>query len=239
MKILWTHNFDPKRVGAGSFMYTFTSGMRDFGVEIDLMYLGNLRNPLAIYHARKSVRERSLNYDIVHAQFGSACAFATSAALGPKIVSLRGSDWHRYQGSDYAEALHGLLAMLFTHSSLASFDSVITMSSRMTNEVKAAFPNSRVTTIADPINTSLFRPHDRGQARIKIFNSTTDDPWVLFTTLSRSNPIKRIDLAMDAVHLARQRLPGLEIRVATGIPHASMPMFVSACDVALCTSVHE
>jgi glycosyltransferase involved in cell wall biosynthesis len=109
----------------------------------------------------------------------------------------------------------------------------------MTREVKASFPNSKVTTIPDPINTSLFRPHNRSRARIELFDSTANDPWVLFTTLSKSNPVKRIDLAMNAVHIARQRVPGLEIRVATGIPHASMPMFVSACDVALCTSTHE
>ncbi len=72
-----------------------------------------------------------------------------------------------------------------------------------------------------------------------MFQANAHEPWVLFTSLSRSNPVKRPELAVAAVQRARQRLPGLELKVASGIAHSQMPYFVSACDVVLCTSTHE
>lgn len=239
IRVLWTHNFSPEIANAGNFMHTFAAGIARFGVQVDLMYLGSLAQPLALWRAWRAVRARSKSYDLVHAQFGSACALASSAAAVPSILSLRGSDWHRYRGPDSGETRHGRLAYLFSRLSLRAYDQIVTMSERMSTEVRAAAPGHAVTTIADPIDTALFRPHLRKTARQTLFGSDSKAPWILFTTLSASNPVKRVELAREAVRLAAMRIPGLELKVASGLEHRQMPMFIACCDVALCTSTHE
>ena len=239
IRVLWTHNFAPQVANAGNFMHTFAAGIAEFGVQVDLMYLGNLGRAPALWRAWRDVRVRSKTYDLVHAQFGSACALASSAAAVPSILSLRGSDWHRYRGPDRAETRHGLLAHQFSRLSLRAYDQIVTMSERMSTEVRVRAPGLAVATIADPIDTTLFRPHSRKTSRQALFNSSSEAPWILFTTLSANNPIKRVELAREAVRLAAKRIPGLELKVASGLDHRQMPMFIACCDVALCTSTHE
>ena len=90
MKVLWPHNFDPGRAGSGSFMHLFAEAFRCTGVRIDLFYLGNLRSPARMCSAAHELRKLSLQYDLVHSQFGSACGLVSSNAQCPKILSLLG-----------------------------------------------------------------------------------------------------------------------------------------------------
>jgi teichuronic acid biosynthesis glycosyltransferase TuaC len=239
IRVLWTHNFDPQVTNSGNFMYRLAADLKHLGFYIEFLYLGKLSRPLSLLRARRQVKQMSSNFDLVHVQFGSACAFASAASRVPALLTVRGSDWHRYRGPHRAEARHGWLSYLFTRLSLSSYKAVVTMSERMTKEVKVAFPHQTVVTIPDPIDTSLFYPKSRTLARKTLFGSASKNPWVLFTTLSENNAVKRLSLAQEAVKLASLKIPGLELKVATGIEYNQMPYFVSACNVALCTSTHE
>lgn len=125
------------------------------------------------------------------------------------------------------------LATTLSRASIKRFDAVITMSNRMTESVRRIARHPRVFTIPDPIDTLAFQPIDR------VPDPDGRSARVLFTTLSRSNPVKRVELAEQAVKFASRRLEHVELRVASGIPHDRMPWFVASCDVALCTSTHE
>ena len=109
----------------------------------------------------------------------------------------------------------------------------------MKEEVEHTCKHPSVITLPDPIDMDHFYLQDRQYSREKFFGSTDNAPWVLFTTLSRTNPVKRVDLALEAIRIAQQDIKNLTIKIANGIPHEQMPLFVSACDVALCTSTHE
>ena len=240
MKVLWTHNFNPDIPNAGRFMYLLADGLRREGVNIELMYLGSLGSVERIWKARNEVISKSKGFDITHSQFGSACALASAEAKSIRIVSLRGSDWHRYSSGNWSEYRHGLLATLFTKISLNAYDGVLVMSNRMADEVRLRLSkNVRLHILADPVDTSIFVPKDRLEARreLGIFDDVM--PWVLFTTLSDKNPVKRPELARRAVELAADRVSGLKLKVATGLDHGKMPTFVAACNLVLCTSTHE
>jgi glycosyltransferase involved in cell wall biosynthesis len=239
MRILWPHNFNPDIPQAGKFMYTFANALMQTGLRIELMYLGDISSPRRLYLARERVRRVSQDFDITHAQFGSGCAIASCSAVGARIVSLRGSDWHRYPGPDWGEYLHGIGSKTLTCLSLRAFDAVIAMSNRMTVDVGDAFKGLPIFTVPDPINTKLFRPQDRISARQRVFGTGCTAPWVLFTTISKNNPIKRIELALESIKSASTKISGLQLKCASGISHAQMPDFVACCDVALCTSTHE
>jgi teichuronic acid biosynthesis glycosyltransferase TuaC len=240
MKILWTHNFNPDVPNSGRFMHIMAEGLRREGVDLELMYLGALGSVNRISVARQEVMHRSKSFDITHSQFGSACALVSAAAKGIKVVSLRGSDWHRYRGSNWREYLHGILAVLFTRMALNSYDGVIVMSRRMGSEVRKKLqPHVLLQILPDPVDTTIFVPSNRSDARCKLGAGEDEAPWVLFTTLSDKNPIKRVELARCAVDLASHSIPGIKLKVATGLEHDKMPIFISACNLVLCTSTHE
>lgn len=240
MRVLWTHNWDPAGVNAGTFMKVFAEGMRACGVRLDLRFLGNLRSPLNLLRARAEVARLARGYDLVHGQFGSACALATAAASGvPTLLSLRGSDWYRYRASVNRETVHSVLAVGMSRSVIERFDAVIVMSERMRRDVARLHPSVPLHVIPDPIDLRQFVPMERSAARAAVGLPDDRKHWVLFTTRSTANPVKRVTLAVRAVELVNRSLGGVELRVATGLRHDEMPAFVAGCDVALCTSVHE
>lgn len=240
MNVLWTHNFDPSLENSGTFMKIFAKGIRELGVDVELCYLGNLRSARNFWQARSLVKSIAGDFDIVHAQFGSACALATAAATHvPKVLSLRGSDWHRYKEKWNYLAIHSLMATAMTKRVIRDFDAVIVMSHRMVKEIRSVYPNAPVLKMPDPINLQNFTPLDKQVARALLGFSKNTEKWVLFTTVSNTNPIKRVPLAIEAVKRANQRMGGIQLRIATGLTSAEMPVFVGACDLALCTSLHE
>ena len=99
MRVLWTHNFDPAKPNSQVYMNTAAEGLRAAGVDLTLEYLGNLRSPGNLARARARVRARARDFDLVHAQYGSACALATNGARGvPSVLSIRGNDWSVHDG---------------------------------------------------------------------------------------------------------------------------------------------
>ncbi len=240
MRVLWPHNFNPDDATAGTFMHLFAEGLRKLGVDLTLCYLGNLRSLRTLCRAGAMVKDMAPDFDLVHAQFGSACSIAVSFVKNtPKILSLRGSDWYRYKASLNLIAVHGFIATAMTRIALKKYDAVITMSHRMANEVKQMYPATQVCTIPDPINLEIFRPLDKCAARAALGFSGDKDKWVLFTALDEKSTIKRVGLARETVKRANERMPGIKLRVASGIPCSAMPLFVGACDLVLSTSTHE
>src|SRR5688500_3272428 len=100
MRVLWPHNFNPDKPNSQVFMNIAAAGVRARGVELHCEYLGNLRSPANLLKARGRLREMAPDFDLVHAQYGSACGLATAGIDGiPKVISIRGNDWSVYDGS--------------------------------------------------------------------------------------------------------------------------------------------
>ena len=231
MKILWTHNFSPDVANSGVFMKQIHSQLKQDNINIEMMYLGNLRSLFGLIKAIIKVRNTSESFDIVHAQFGSACAFVSMFAKCKKILSLRGSDIHRYEGLDFKTKLHNFLSRTFTKIAINNYDQIIVMSKRMKNEINKIGSNVTSTIIPDPIDLELFKPSQNSKKIGK--------KYILFTTLDIKNSIKRTDLAVNAVNLAKKTVPDIELKIASGLKHKEMPSFIQQCSLALCTSYYE
>lgn len=238
-RVLWTHNFDPAYPNSGVFMHVLAEAVRPGCAVVENQYLGNLRNPGNILRASRIVRDMAGNFDIVHAQFGSACGLASSAAEARKVLTLRGSDWYYLKEGPLSHRLHGRLAHGMTRLSLGRYDRIIVMSERMKVDVGRHFDASRITVIPDGIDLEKFRPVERCQARAALGESGNRRPWVLFPTLWTNNPIKRPALAAEAVRYLRRRVPDVEFRSISKFPHEKMPLLLSAGTVLLLTSTHE
>ena len=233
MKILWTHNFSPDIQNSGIFMKQIADSLKNQGIHIEMLYLGNLRSVYGLFKAIIKIRAASKNFDLTHAQFGSACGFVSMFALNKKIISLRGSDWHKYNGDNLRNRIHNFLSRIFTKLSINSYDKVIVMSKKMKNELEA-YSKKRILAdvITDPIDLNLFKPKNK-------IAEKKNKKYILFTTIDKSNPIKRVSLALESVNRVKNIYPSVEIKIASGIDHKDMPDFVSSCDLVLCTSHYE
>ncbi len=227
-------------MNSGVFMHISADGVRKLGVDLTLLYVGNLRSIKGLLKARKCVKQLSGKYDLIHAQYGSACAVVTAAATGiPKVLSVRGSDWTIRRETNIFPFLHTRLARLMTRIVINQYNAVFPVSNRIASEIKSLYPNCPLTVMPSPINLTHFVPYDKIKARAALGYPDNQEKWVLFTSVKTSNGLKRYALAKDAFDRANARIGNLRMRVATDIPHSDMPLFVAACDLILCTSEKE
>lgn len=242
MRVLWVHNFPRHVVSGGVFMHVLLEQMRRQGVAITLLDTGNLRGPGLMLRAAREVRAASRDFDLVHAQFGSACGLITAAAHGRKLLSLRGTDLLGCDTGSLWYRAHGLACRTFTRLSLRTFPRVIVMSQRMRRELNAihGYPEEQIDVLPDGIDLEHFRPLDRQEARRRLGEGDDAKPWVLFSSLhGPTNPIKRADLALAAFEYARGQCPDLTMKLLTGQTHDRVPLWVNACDVTLLASTRE
>jgi glycosyltransferase involved in cell wall biosynthesis len=240
MRVLWTHNFDPRILNKGSFMHAAADGLRARGVELHLHYLGNLRSPLQLWRAGREIKRLSRRFDLVHAQFGSACTLATAAAEGvPKLVTIRGNDWATHNSSFGFHYFHTRAAMKFTRSAISSYDCVCTVSHRLAAAVSRVVPTARIVVLPSPIDLGAFVPRNKLDAKAALGAPMCTEKWVLFNSVDLHSPVKRFQLAKAAFDLAQATRGGLRLRLATNLPHAAIAQFVAACDLILCTSESE
>jgi len=234
LRVLWTHNFDPTRHNAGCFMHTAARGMEAIGVEIRLEYLKNLRNPLAIAAARRRVRRLAKGFEVVHAQYGSACALATFGCGIPAVMSIRGNDWNLHSETLHPLWLHTRLARGMTRVALRGFRAITCVSKRIGQEVaRETQPDTAVVVLPSPIDLARWPVRtDTGVGRRPPYR-------VLFTANNPKDPIKRVHLLEAACAIAARKIGKIEVVRATGIDHEAMPALVASCDAIACTSETE
>jgi len=231
MRVLWTHNFNPLKPNAGCFMHTSANGLRALGVDVQFEFLGNLRSPWNVLAARKRIRLRARDFDVVHAQYGSACAFVTAGVDDrPTVVTVRGNDWNLHNETFHPLYFHTRLARAMTRRSLETFSAVLPVSNRMAKEIAHEVQKSRITVMPSPIDLALWIP------RIHATHVTRN---VLFTANASRDPIKRFSLCERTIAIVKQNIGDVTLKIASGISHTDMPSFVATCDAVLCTSETE
>ena len=239
MRVLWTHNFDPAKPNSQVFMNIAARGLRARGVDLHCEYLGNLRSIVNLARARKHLRSLAADFDVVHAQYGSACALATAAITGkPKVLSIRGNDWNLHDSIGF-HYLHTRLARLMTRWSMAGYEVVVTVSRRVAADIDASVGGMTLVPMPSPIDLSQFVPRNKKEARAALGFPDCEERWVLFNALNLNDPIKRFSLAKRAFELANAKCGNMRFRIATDLSHAELPLFTAACDVILCTSETE
>ena len=232
MKVLWVHNFNPNKLSSGIFMYAIIPELEKLGVSIDLFYTGNLRSPFNIVKSILYLKQKSKGYDIVHAQYGSVCAFVVSFIAKPKIVSIRGNDWAVHNETLSFLFFHTRIARFLTLISLNKFDNVIPVSNRLKNDLQKYFRKRIKFSVPSPIDLSVWKPYHKKNEKFSKYK-------VLFVGLNPKDPIKRFDLANEVIDIVNCRIGPVELSVASNISYREMPQFVSQHHAILCLSETE
>jgi glycosyltransferase involved in cell wall biosynthesis len=149
------------------------------------------------------------------------------------VVTFRGSDLQGIVGHNGAITVSGRILQWLSRLVARRADAVVVVSEHM----KAYLPPQiDAAVIPSGLDLDLLRPHPQAEARRQL-GLPLDRPLVLFAA-NPSLPRKRYPLARAAIDLLEQRLP-VDLVVAWGVPHKEMPLYMSACDALILTSVHE
>lgn len=239
IKILWPHTYSPEAKNSGVFMFQLVDPLKKQGIEVIPLYIGGIKkNPVRFIKSIPDIMQTASKCDLVHAQYGSMCGLLSVFLHRKKLLSLRGSDWYGIAGASRQQKIHSFLARSFTKLSLPFYKKIIVMSNRMANEVNNKHPRCSVVAIADGIDLDKFYPMDKADCRKKL-GMDANAIYVLFTSASEGNFVKREWLAHKACELARNEIAELKIMIAEKIDHDLMPYYINACNLTIITSLHE
>jgi len=239
MKIAWIHTFPENPPSSGVFMRILADGLCRQGLDLEMIGAVKECRSWRVLLPPAKLRKATAQHDLVHAQYGSGCAMLCSRLPGPKIVTLRGSDWYGWDSPTLMGCLHRVFSRMLTRMCLRRFGLVITMSERMRESVQHDFPGIRCETLPDGVDLTHFRPMDRAEARRLLGAADDSSPWVLFSSVLEHNPLKRKWLAQAAVEELQKTMPEVKLKTLTGLSHSEVPVFINACDVLLLASTHE
>ena len=151
----------------------------------------------------------------------------------PLVVTFRGSDLQGIVGTDGGITTSGRVLQWLSRLVARRADAVVVVSAHM----KAYLPpHIEAAVIPSGLDLNLLRPYPRDEARRQL-GLPLDRRLVLFAA-NPSVPRKRFPLARAAIELLEQRMP-VQLVVAWGVAHKEMPLYMSACDALILTSVHE
>lgn len=205
------------------------------GVDVDVFHFRAEKNLLSYLKAWLSVRRklRSRRYDLIHAQFGQSGLMALPKRI-PYVVTLRGSDiLGTVSNRTGGYTLAGKINQGVSRFVAGRADAVILVSAHMRKQLNGT---KSCHVIPSGIDFNLFRCIPRDVARRQL-GLPLNERLVLFVGNPRQAR-KRYDVAKRAVGLLNERLPA-RLVVAWGAAHTDVPVFMSACDALVFTSMQE
>ncbi len=209
--------------------------LRAAGVDVEVFAFYSAKNPFnyARAWARLQLKLRREQYDLVHAQFGQSGIVALPKRL-PLVVTFRGSDLLGIvgdRGGRYTR-LSGIQKKV-SRIVARRADARIVVSEHM----KRNLPNGLdAHVIPSGIDFQLFEPTPKDEARRRL-GLPADERLVLFVgrpTQAR----KRFGLAERAVEILNETTRA-RLVVAWKVEHTDVPLYMSASDALVFTSMQE
>lgn len=162
------------------------------------------------------------DFDLVHAHYYATGVMAALSGVRPLIVSLMGSEIY---GGRFTR---GLVKFFSRHI----WNCVIVKSASMADVIGRS---PRVKVIPNGVDMQLFRPLDRAECRLRTgFDKSLK--YILFISDPRRKE-KNHKLAIEAVRLLSD--DNIRLETLYGIDHQMMPVYMSAADLLILTSLHE
>jgi len=205
------------------------------GVDLEVFSFKGAKNPFNYLKAWLMLRRKLRNerYDLIHAQFGQSGLLALPKRA-PLVVTFRGSDLlgtvsDRTGRHLKVSMIHQYLSRLVAKRA----DAVIVVAEHMKSQLD---PSINAHVIPSGIDFNFFRRIERKVARQRL-GLPPDEKLVLF--VGRPSQLrKRGYLAERAVEILNRTLPARLI-VAWRVPHSDIPLYMSACDALVFTSMQE
>jgi len=219
VKVLFISSGRRKRVGP--VVLSQGESLKEAGVGVDYLLAGpGFGGYLSAIPEIRRAWKRG-GYDIVHAHYSLSAFAASVAGRFPLVVSLMGSDVF----------MSGVVRSLIVFFCRRRWGATIVKSDQMKDMLR--LPEAEV--IPNGVDTSLFRPFSRDEAR-KHIHIDGSRRLVLFGS-SPDRQEKNARLAEEAFALLDY--PGAELMYLSGVPREEVPWYLNAADLVLLTSKWE
>jgi glycosyltransferase involved in cell wall biosynthesis len=199
-------------------------------------YFESRMNPAGLIKAWWDVRKLIKQHrpDIIHAHFGTITALLCAVHLDiPRVITYRGSDINPDRGVSRPRKF---LSMMMSQLAALLADQIICVSPELKRRLW--WKRSRAKVIPTGVDLNGFAPVDRVEARRQL-DWPQDVPILLFAGRVEA-AVKRFPLAREAYEYARSLLPELQFKVLAGeVRHQDMPLYYSAADCMILSSMHE
>jgi glycosyltransferase involved in cell wall biosynthesis len=229
---LWPTEADPSY---GSFVKAQAESLGPLGVKFDVLFVNGRESKWNYLRGIRQLhrRLRARKYDLIHAHFGLSGWVARLQFRVPVVVSFMGDDVFGRPTHSGRITLAGKILRWsgFVLARLAN--SVIVKSKEMARQLR--MPSAHI--IPNGVDLNLFRPMDQAEAR-KMLGLDPKGKFVLFP-YNPNEARKRFDLIQSAVSNAREKVSGLELLIARGLPQEQIVTYMNAADVLVMASVFE
>lgn len=237
MRLLVVTNMWPRpgRPYAGVMVVRQVDSLPRAGVEPEVL---SIDGTIGSY-AHAALRVLALNfqpsrYDLVHAHTGHSGLLACLQLRYPVVFSYVGYDLD-VPAEDREGPRTKLERLVFRHLSVL-VAGTIAKSARGRRRLPAR-GLGRNAVVPNGVDRAVFAPTPRAGARDRL-GWDADAPTVLFAA-DPTRFTKNFGLARAAVDRARARIPGLRLAVCDEVGPAEVPVWMSAADLLLLTSVAE
>ena len=219
---------------AGVFVDRQLASLKNLGVEITTLDIGRCHSPVTIFRKwlelRREVRGRNPN--LVHGQYGTIVGMLVAFAGRPAVISFCGNDllpgasiptWRMY------------LCFLLSNLAAVWAKGLICKSESLRQALW--WRRNRAVVIPNGVDLDFFSPGPRDEARHRL-GWDIKRSIVLFN--AGSDPQRKgLDLAGDAIKVARSLVPDIEMHIVSRVDPHLMPLYYRAADVLLCASKAE
>lgn len=238
MKILMLTNVypTPKYPGRATFIKGQIDSIEREGVEIALRYINAIDGRSAFFKMLPRIWLDSIfgHYDLIHAHYGTSGVVARLQFRLPVIVSYLGSDLLGLPGPSGKKTIPSRAVSLVSRF-LAYFTDVSIVKSREMTKLLPGEIKSYV--IPNGVDLSLFRPIERREA-CRLIGLDPNKKYVLFPS-NADWPRKCFPLARDAVDILKKEYKNVELIYLYGKKQSDVPIYMSACDAMVLTSLWE
>ena len=224
MRVLKVTNMYPTedRPQFGIFVRQETDSLRRLGVDVDVLFVDGQASKLNYLRGYRQLwmRLREREYDLIHGHYIFGGLIARAQTRYPVVLTHHGPEvfmtWEKY------------LCRIFTRW----FDTVIVRTREM--QTRLGVKDAHI--IPGGINMDMFQPRDKQECRAQL-GLPADKQLVLWAGERRGE--KRYGLASNAMAILQERMPDAELVPLSGMPHASVPDYINACDALVLTSEAE
>lgn len=163
-------------------------------------------------------------FDLVHVNYGLLGPPGLAQPTRPVVLTLWGSD---LMGPAWLTRISRLSARFS--------DAVIVPTGGLARRLARSPGGTTAEVIPFGVDTDLFRPIPREEARERVGWDTYPDERVVLFPYAPDRPVKNYSLAERVV----ARVPDATLRTVSGVPHEAMPDYMNASDALLITSERE
>lgn len=224
----------PDKPSAVPFIVRQEKSLRSKGIDVEVFAFSGKKRAANYVKAWRDLRRFTAGkqYDLVHAQWGHSAVLALPKRL-PWVITFRGNDLEGIVGPRGHYTLKGKILTVVAKLMGRLADERIVVAEKLGSHLGG----NDFAVIPSGLDLDIFKPLPQDECRQKL-GLPSEKRLVLFAASTIENPRKRFDLAHEAVELLKKKFDA-EMIVANGVAHSLIPVYMSACDVLLLTSIHE